>query len=74
MARKLNSTSAWLTAVVMMAGGFAHGSDCSPPPCTVIVSAQQTDAELSVATEEAKHTESVTVLVRGMMKSRSGAT
>ena len=63
---KLDSSPAWLAAFVMVTGGLAHGSDSSPAPCTVIVMAQETDA--------AQRTESVTLVVRGMMKSRSGAT
>ena len=71
---KLNSSAAWLAAVGVVAGGFAHGSDGSPPPCSVIVSAQQPGAEAPASTEDGTRTESVTLLVRGMMKSRSGAT
>ena len=70
----LKSGPAWLTAVAMLAGGFAHGSDGSPPPCIVIVSALQTDVGPPVAAENETRTESVTLLVRGMRKSRSGAT
>ena len=74
MVVKLNSSPAWLAAVAMLAGGAAHDSDRSTPPCTVVVSAQQTDAGAPAATEDATRTESVTLLVRGMLKSRSGAT
>ena len=71
---KLNSSAAWLAAVATMAGGLVYASDYSPPPCTVVVSVQQTGAEAPASTEEETRTESVTLLVRGMMKSRSGAT
>ena len=64
----------WLAAFAMVAAGLAHGSDRSPAPCTAIVMAQETDAEASVADEQGQRTESVTLVVRGMMKSRSGAT
>ncbi len=74
MVVKLNSGPAWLAAVTMLAGGVAHGFDRSTPPCTVVVSAQQTNAGAPAATEDARRTESVTILVRGMLKSRSGAT
>ena len=74
MSSKIKSISAWLAAVAMMAGGLALGSDCSPPPGIVLVSAQQTGEEASGATADSRRTESVTLLVRGMMKSRSGAT
>ncbi len=71
MVRKLTSGPAWLIAVAMMAGGFVLGSDS---PCTFIVNAQQAEAEAPGAAEDDTRTRSVTLLVRGMMKSRSGAT
>ncbi len=74
MVVKLKRGVAWLATVAMLAGGVAHGSDCPPPPCTVVVGAQPTDAGASAATEDPTRSESVTLLVRGMMKSRSGAT
>ncbi len=61
-------------AVALVATGLAHGSDCVPPACTLLVRAQETENEAAVAREEPRRTESVTLLVRGMMKSRSGAT
>ncbi len=64
----------WPLAVALLAGGLAHGSDFSPSLCTVLVGAQGTGSEVATATEETGRTESVTLLVRGMMKSRSGAT
>ena len=60
----------WPVAAVFLAGALAHGSDCS----LLLAIAQGTDSERATATEEAPRTESVTLLVRGMMKSRSGAT
>ena len=61
-------------AAAVVTAGLAQGSDCAPPPCTILISAQGTDAEAASPTAEAQRTESVTLLVRGMMKSRSGAT
>ena len=60
--------------MALLATGLAHGSDCAPPPCSLLARAQGSDSEAAIATEEARRTESVTLLVRGMMKSRSGAT
>ncbi len=74
MSSKIHSSSAWLAVGVMLASGLALGSDCSPPPCVVGVSLLDGDRAASGATSAARRTESVTLLVRGMLKSRSGAT
>ena len=59
--------------MAFLAAGLAHGSDCMPLPCSLQIGAQGS-AEATAATQEAQRTESVTLRVRGMMKSRSGAT
>ncbi len=71
---KLGSKALLPVVVALLATGSAHGSDCAPPACTLLVRAQATDNEAATARERAPRTESVTLLVRGMMKSRSGAT
>ncbi len=70
--RFLKRSSRPLLPVVLalLATGLAHGSDLAP----LLVRAQGTDDEAATAREQARGTESVTLLVRGMMKSRSGAT
>ena len=70
---KLKTVSLLSVAVVLVTAGVARGSDCAPPPCT-LVSPQGTDSEAAIPRGEAQRTESVTLLVHGMMKSRSGAT
>ena len=69
---KLKTSSLLSVAVVLVTAGVARGSDCAPPLCTLIL--QGTDSETATPEAEAQRTESVTLLVRGMMKSRSGAT
>ena len=70
---KLKTVSMLAVAVVLVTAGVARGSDCAPPPYT-LVSPQGTDSEAAIPSGETQRTESVTLLVRGMLKSRSGAT
>ncbi len=67
---KLGSKALLPVVVALLATGLAHGSDLAP----LLVRAEGTDDEAATAREQARRTESVTLLVRGMMKSRSGAT
>ena len=63
MTRKLTGSPAWIIAVATMAGGFVYASEGSPSSGAVVVTEQ-----------DETRTDSVTLLVRGMLKSRSGAT
>ena len=71
---KLGSKPLLPVVLALLATGSAHGSDCAPPACTLLVRAQGTGYETANERKQARRTESVTLLVRGMMKSRSGAT
>ena len=62
----------WLAALPLLAAGMPQESDGVVSNCAVML---QAPAQPETASEEPRATtESVTLLVRGMLKSRSGAT